>query len=420
MDAFSVGYRAGVAARRQAEADRLVTEDPLFIALCQNFGVLACAAIHLGVTLASLVQRVARSKRLRTWRDAGRDFLVQKASERLQAAVSAGEGWALQFCARAGVKTAVPADAGKPVALVPVVSHRVAQPVAQGEPRPDLAEELNRRLVVALERGEPWAVMYCLSHLDPEGPYFAKCRRGWQHDLWAEQLAAAPTVTESAAEVGDNNGQMRPVEGAVVVPEENGDEPRMLVDADEGAGGAPPVCGELEHTSMASLAPPVTRTTSETAPPVCARQSERRSRPLAGEAGVGCSDFKIGGPVDGLDRLNIARILKVERSTPVAAAPPLSARGLGFSPHASAQAEATRSACLAPPVGGGGRRSAQARSPPRRTRWGRGGAIHCVVSPLAPREAAIVVRQRPPHHPPMAVDWHRSFPSVVLRSKRQH
>ncbi len=240
------GVARGVGARRHAGAGRSVTENQLFEALCQNFGVLACAALSVGLTLASLVQRVARSKRLRAGRDGARSVMIGYANERLQSAVAAGEAWALQFQARAGVKTAVPADTGKPLELLSVPSHRVAQPVAQGEPRPDLAEALSRRLVVALDRGEPWAVMYCLSHLDPEGPFFARCRRGWQHDLWAEQLAAAPQVTVSAAKPGDLEGLQMAVDAAMDLLEGRGDaEPRLMVDADEGLDGlvaAPPVC----------------------------------------------------------------------------------------------------------------------------------------------------------------------------------
>ncbi len=308
-----------------ARAGRSVTENQLFEALCQNFGVLACAAIHLGLTLASLVQRVARSKRLRTWRDAARSVLIGHANELLQVAVAAGEPWALQFCARAGVKTGVPADTGKPVELISFSAHRVAQPVGQGEPRPDLAEAMSRRMVVALERGEPWAVMYCLSHLDPTGPFFAKCRRGWQHDLWTEQLAAAPMVTVSAAKVGDCE-----IVDSKNVLEGSGDvEPRMMVDADEGLDGlaaAPPVCGELDQPSTTSSAPPVTGTITLTP------TSE--------------------------------------------AAPPISPRGVALSPQpdcrdlfaASAPADATRLACTAPPVCGGARRSVASRSERPRAR----------------------------------------------------
>ncbi len=56
------------------------------------------------------------------------------------------------------------------------------------------------RLVHAVHDGEPWVVMYCLSHLDLERPY-AKCRRGRLHDLCAEQIAAAPTVTGRIVEL---------------------------------------------------------------------------------------------------------------------------------------------------------------------------------------------------------------------------
>ena len=240
------GVAREVAAKRRSGAGRRVTENQLFDELCQNLGVLACAALSVGLTLASLVQRVARSRRLRAGLNGARSVMIGYANERLQGAVSAGEAWALQFLARAGVKAAVPADAGEPLDLPPLSSHRVARPVAQGEPRPDLAEALCRRLAVALDRGEPWAVMYCLTHLDPAGLFFAKCRRGWQHDLWAEQLAAAPMVTESAAEVGDINGLLRAVDGAVDVPKENGEaESPLMVDADAGLDGlvaAPPVC----------------------------------------------------------------------------------------------------------------------------------------------------------------------------------
>ncbi len=227
-------------------------ENQLFEALCQNFGVLACAALSVGLTLASLVQRVALSKRLRAGRDGARSVMIGYANERLQGEVSAGEAWALQFQARAGVKAGVSADAGKPLESPPLSSHRVAQPVGQGEPRPDLAEALSRRLVVALDRGEPWAVMYCLSHLDPDGPFFAKCRRGWQHDLWAEQLAAAPMVTMSAAKPGD-----RVAVDAKEVLERRGDaEPRLMVDAHEGVDGvmsAPPVCARSVDFSRMAL-----------------------------------------------------------------------------------------------------------------------------------------------------------------------
>ena len=324
MGVFSVGGGAGVACGSstdgQAGAGCTVTENQLFEAMCQNFGVLTCAALSVGLTLASLVQRVARSKRLRAARDGARSVLIRHADERLQLALSAGETWALQFCARAGVKTGVPADAGKPLELLSFPSNRVAQPVGQGEPRPDLAEALSRQLVVALDRSEPWAVMYCLSHLDPEGPFYAKCRRGRQHDLWAEQLMAAPMVTESAAEVGDTNGLLRAVDGAVDVPEENGEaEPRLMVDADEGLAGlvaAPPVCGEFEETLMASSAPPVTGAIAS---------AEADSTEAAGIA------------------------------------PPVNARGVNlglqlscrFRMAASAEADATEAACLAPPVCGG-------------------------------------------------------------------
>ncbi len=352
-----------------------VTESQLFEAMCQNFGVLACAALSVGLTLASLVQRVARSKRLRAWRDGARSVLIRHAGERLQGAVAAGEAWALQFQARAGVKAAVAAVTGKPVEMLSFSAPRVAQPVAQGVPRLDLAEAMSRRLVVALDRGEPWAVMYCLSHLDPEGPFFAKCRRGRQHDLWAEQLAAAALVTESAAEVGDINGLLRAVavDGAVNMPEENGDaEPRLMVDADAGLDGlvaAPPVgtrSVDFRPKPGCRLVMAVSAQADATksaciAPPLCGNPFESGLRLAAGESGVGCSNFKIDGLMDGLDRLNIAPILKFECPTPVVAAPPVGARGVAFRPRpncrqlmaASAEAVATRTTCLAPPLSGG-------------------------------------------------------------------
>ncbi len=324
----------GVTASRRAGGRGSVTENQLFEALCQNFGVLACAAIHLGLTLASLVQRVARSKRLRAGRDGARSVMIGYANERLQGAVSAGEAWALQFQARAGVS----ADAGKPLESPPLPSHRVAQPVAQSEPRPDLAEALSRRLVVALDRGEPWAVMYCLSHLNPDGPFFARCRRGWQHDLWAEQLAAAPMVTMSAAKPGD-----REVVDAKKVLEGRGDaEPRLTVDADEGVDGvmsAPPVRARSVAFSpqpscrlvMAVSAQADATEAACLAPPISGGWFERWLRLPAGGSGVGS-----GG------------------------APPVRARSVDFSPQpscrqlaVSAQADATKTACLAPPVCGG-------------------------------------------------------------------
>ena len=376
-----VGVANGGSATRRAGAGPAGTEDQLFDALCQNFGVLACAALSVGLTLASLVQRVARSKRLRAGRDGARSVLVQKASERLQWAVSAGEAWALQFCARAGVQTGVPADAGKSLALLPSASHRVAQPVRQDEPRPDLAEALSRRLVVALDCDEPWAVMYCLTHLHPEGPFFAKCRRGQQHDLWAEQLAAAPMVTESAAKPSD-----REVVDAKDVLERRGDaEPQLMVDANEGLDGfgeAPPVCEQIEQTSMASSAPPLSVRVADfspqpgcqlvmaasaqadatkatcLAPPVCAGPFQRRFRLPSCGSGVGRSNFKIGAMFSRSRPSVCSPILKFEHPTPTVAAPPVCVRSADFSPQpgcqlvmaASAQADATKSTCLAPPV----------------------------------------------------------------------
>ncbi len=340
MGVSTLGGGAGVArevtASRRAGGRGSVTENQLFEALCQNFGVLACAALSVGLTLASLVQRVARSKRLRAGRDGARSVMIGYANERLQGAVSAGEAWALQFQARAGVKAGVSADAGKPLESPPLPSHRVAQPVGQGEPRPDLAEALSRRLVVALDRGEPWAVMYCLSHLDPDGPFFAKCRRGWQHDLWAEQLAAAPMVTESAARPGD-----REVVDAKKVLEGRGDaEPRLTVDADEGLGGAmeaPPVRTRSVAFSpqpscrlvMAASARADATKTACLAPPISDCQFQRRLRLPAGGSGVGSGE-----------------------------APPVRPRSVDFSPQpscrlvmaVSAQADATEAACLAPPI----------------------------------------------------------------------
>ncbi len=342
MGVSTLGGGAGVArevtASRRAGGRGSVTENQLFEALCQNFGVLACAALSVGLTLASLVQRVARSKRLRAGRDGARSVMIGYANERLQGAVSAGEAWALQFQARAGVMTGVSADAGRPLESPPLPSHRVAQPVGQGEPRPDLAEALSRRLVVALDRGEPWAVMYCLSHLDPDGPFFAKCRRGWQHDLWAEQLAAAPMVTKSAAKPGD-----REVADAKKVLEGRGDaEPRLMVDAHEGVDGvmaAPPVRARSVDFSpqpscrlvMAVSAQADATEAACLAPPVCGGWFQRRLRLPAGGSGVGSGE-----------------------------APPVRARSVDFSPQpscrlvmaASAQADATEAACLAPPICG--------------------------------------------------------------------
>ncbi len=194
---------SGEGRARKERADCKVTDEGLYHAIVAHLGVLSYVAIAVGINRSALYKRIDRAPALQAARDGARRVLVAVATFHLRMALSAGVDWAVHYfmCREDQLWSSFK----EPQPPTEAQTNR-----APREPKLDEAEEVEeqperagkslRRLIRAVERGEPWAVKYCLNHLDPRGRYAKKYRgRKAEATVGTTPPEAPPVVIDEAA-----------------------------------------------------------------------------------------------------------------------------------------------------------------------------------------------------------------------------
>ena len=168
---------SGEGRARKERADCKVTDEGLYQSIVAHLGVLSYVALAVGINRSALYKRIDRAPALQAARDGARRMLVSLATYHLRKAIHAGVDWAVHYFMCREYQLWTPFNEPQPPS-----EPQAAR--APREPKPDEAEEAEpqleragkslRRLIRAVERGEPWAVKYCLNHLDPRGRYAKK------------------------------------------------------------------------------------------------------------------------------------------------------------------------------------------------------------------------------------------------------
>ncbi len=245
---------------RKERADCKVTDEGLYHAIVAHLGVLSYVAIAVGINRSALYKRIERAPALQAARDGARRMLLSRATYHLRKALYAGIDWAVHYVMCRENQLWTPFNEPQP----PTEAQANRAPrepkleeAEEVEEQPERAGKSLRRLIRAVERGEPWAVKYCLNHLDPRGRYAKKsCGR-----------KAEATV-----------GQVPPQAPPVVIDEVAAELAKAVFDAERGRGtdqrqkqAAPPVCDQraAAHELTTSI-----ETLNETASPAQALMSE--------------------------------------------------------------------------------------------------------------------------------------------------
>ena len=193
---------------RKERSDCKVTDVQIYAAIVQHMGVLTYAARALGILRPTLYRRIERALQLQACLDAARAVLIEIAWERFGEALDAKARWAIIF----GFSRLH----GVPITprSWPSESYSVETSAAPAErkkstplvPRPDEADASTLRLVLALENGEPWAIKYCLSHLDPDGLCGVNQVRGKRSDDYEAEKSVAEDEEEEIDPEVDAHG----------------------------------------------------------------------------------------------------------------------------------------------------------------------------------------------------------------------
>ncbi len=216
---------------RKERADCKVTDEGLYHAIVAHLGVLSYVAIAVGINRSALYKRIERAPALQAARDGARRMLLSRATYHLRKALHAGIDWAVHYVMCREDQLWSPFNEPQPPTEAQA-NRAPREPKLEEEEeveeQPERAGKSLRRLIRAVERGEPWAVKYCLNHLDPRGRYAKKsCGR-----------KAEATV-----------GQVPPQAPPVVIDEVAAELAKAVFDAERGRGTgqrqkqvAPPVC----------------------------------------------------------------------------------------------------------------------------------------------------------------------------------
>ncbi len=257
---------------RKERADCKVTDEGLYHAIVAHLGVLSYVAIAVGINRSALYKRIERAPALQAARDGARRMLLSRATYHLRKALHAGIDWAVHYVMCREYQLWTPFNEPQPP--TEAQANRVPrepklEEAEEVEEQPERAGKSLRRLIRAVERGEPWAVKYCLNHLDPRGRY-AKKSRGRK---------AEATV-----------GMVPPVAPPVVIDEVAAELAKAVFDAERGRGtdrrqekAAPPVC---DSDAPAAEPKAVVETAQENASPAPVLMSE-----AACQIGVGRADW---------------------------------------------------------------------------------------------------------------------------------
>ncbi len=222
---------SGEGRARKERADCKVTDEGLYHAIVAHLGVLSYVAIAVGINRSALYKRIERAPALQAARDGARRMLLSRATYHLRKALHAGIDWAVHYVMCREYQLWTPFNEPQP----PTEAQANRAPrepkleeAEEVEEQPERAGKSLRRLIRAVERGEPWAVKYCLNHLDPRGRYAKK-----SHGRKAEATVR----------------QVRPEAPPVVIDEVAAELAKAVFDAERGRGtgqrqkqAAPPVC----------------------------------------------------------------------------------------------------------------------------------------------------------------------------------
>ena len=186
--------------RRRQRSDCKVSDVQIYAAIVSNMGVVTYAAVALGILRPTLYRRIERAPRLKACLDAARAVMVRIAWQQLDVALDANAPWAIMFVVGRDNGFPMPrsGSGGSHSTEAPAKRQRATELV----PQPEVAEASTLRLVRALENGEPWAIKYCLSHLDPNGACGINRLRG-RNDCSADELeeSSSEEVEELEEEV---------------------------------------------------------------------------------------------------------------------------------------------------------------------------------------------------------------------------
>ncbi len=250
---------SGEGRARKERADCKVSDEGLYHAIVAHLGVLSYVAIAVGINRSALYKRIERAPALQAARDGARRMLLSRATYHLRKALHAGIDWAVHYVMCREDQLWTPFNEPQP----PTEAQANRAPrepkleeAEEVEEQPERAGKSLRRLIRAVERGEPWAVKYCLNHLDPRGRY-AKKSCGRKAEATVGQVAPQPPVVidEVAAELA-----------------------KAVFDAERGRGtgqrqekAAPPVC---DSAAPAAEPKAIVETAQESTPPTLALVSD--------------------------------------------------------------------------------------------------------------------------------------------------
>ena len=182
---------------RKVRSDCKVSEADLYAAIVLHLGVLKYVALAVGLRRWNVYRRIARNPQLQTVLEAARAVVVSVAWKQFDKALEAKAPWAIMFL--------ISRDEGLPEGSYEPRAGGVAGATAESkipqevEPQPELANASTLKLVQALERGERWAIKYCLSHLEPDGQCGINRLRRRVED--SDEAEGEPQVEEDASEV---------------------------------------------------------------------------------------------------------------------------------------------------------------------------------------------------------------------------
>ncbi len=188
------GMPEGKGRARKPRSDCKVSEPDLYAAIVLHLGVLKYVALAVGLRRWNVYRRIARNPQLQTVLEAARAVVVSVAWKQFDLALAAKAPWAIMFLISRD--EGLPASSYEPREAGVATTARSKTP-QEIEPQPDLANASTLKLVQALERGERWAIKYCLSHLEPDG----QCGINRLRRRADDEDEGEPEVEEDAEEV---------------------------------------------------------------------------------------------------------------------------------------------------------------------------------------------------------------------------
>ena len=169
-DGPSLEQRVAEGRGRKARSDCKVGDLEIYVAIVTHMGIIKSVALALGIVRSTLYRRIERAPQLKACFDAARAVMLHYAWEGLDVAMEAKARWAIIFVVSR--MHGVPMSPGGSRAAGSAANRAAATKKRATElvPQPAAADALTLRVVLGVEHGEPWAIKFCLSYLDPNGP----------------------------------------------------------------------------------------------------------------------------------------------------------------------------------------------------------------------------------------------------------